>query len=380
MYAKSVKLLLLVPWSAFVLGSGMVRADDLSDTTKMLDALEASINAIHSYDLRVSEERQVFFTEDEIVIEDGKKVFRQKSKAEVFESPRIDTLDTRQVFQNGSRRVETFETKSGRVKDVFVSDNEHDRTFHPGSMRGEQRKAGLQSLRWHSDYLETFRTVQGPTRILLVLRERQSSIRIYRSSDKNQFIVFEVLPNTKPGITLGAWGFRIFADTKANLLPAIVECFVKKEQGSPLLNRMTVTKRKTISAGIEVPIEIVTESFSLNKNGGKYQEPFARTKLTVDTSRSHWNDSIDSKDFKLDFPTGSLVNDQVRDIAIVTGKSEPGANMDQLAADAQRVLEIQHAAPPSRSTKYWWLSGTLIVVGISIALGWRKYHNGDVVK
>jgi len=369
-----------IPIIAVVLTCGcntsVIRAADadLSDVPAMLDALEAAITSIHSFDLRVEENRKWFFEEYELVADGPQKVMKQRREAKVFSPPKSENQSTRQVFAKGSRRVEVFDSKTGQLKQVGGGDNERERVFFPKSLQGEVRRAGGQFLATGSDYLETFRDVGGTVPIMLILRERQKSLKIYRAGDGNRYIVFETDTAPRRAVSMGGYGYRIFADTSNSLMPAMVECYEIKGTETMLASRTTVTRRKLIAPGLEVPVASVKETFSQNKGLGKYQQANSAVELTVDESRSRWNHRVDGKEFRITFPTGTMVTDFERDMAIITGKPDPGDNLDDLVANAKHVIPgiRGHSIERSRAWMYWTAGGIGVV--LLVGTGWLAYR------
>src|SRR5262249_51327204 len=158
-----------------------------------------------------------------------------------------------------------------------------------------------------------------------------------RQEDNGRYLGLEVDPTTKRGITFGGWGLRVYADTLTNLMPGVIEIYDIRRGEPVLLARMTVQKRKGIAKGLLGPVKGVMEFFG-GKEHGKVQQVTNAKTLTVDLSRSKWNQPLSEDQFRVAFPAGVKVIDEIHEIAFVTGKNDPGRNLNDLAANARDII------------------------------------------
>jgi hypothetical protein len=344
-------------------------AEDLTEGPRLLDALEAAIDSIKSFEVHIQAKQETNF--DEQIIENDKV----KKALNVFPVPKVRSTRSRQLFSNGWRRIEKVDPKTGELLEVLGADNEVERILSNQKFEGIVRRAGMPvGIAYGSDYQETFRSVYGPIQIRQVFHERIKEMRVRREGEGSRYLVLEVDPTPKRGITYGGWGYRVYADTAANLLPAIIETFDMKDGERFLTARMTVRERKKIAPGVEVPVRAVTEYFGIVKELGKYQQVAATVELTVDVARSRWNEPIAEEAFRVPFPAGLKVLDEIHDMAYVTGKADPGRNLDDLAANARGLItNIRPALPRPSYAWLWWLA-VAAGGGLAALLGFFFYR------
>jgi hypothetical protein len=349
----SVAAVLLLSWCLWDYPKAR-GAEDLPEGPRLLDALEAAITAIKSFDVDVQVKYEAYF--DEQIIENGKITVA----LDVFPAPKIRLTRSRQLFSNGWRRMEILDPKTGKLIELFGADNEVERILYNQRLEGTIRRAGSPGIDHGSDYQETFRTVYGQIQIRHVFRERIKDMRVRREGEGGRYLVLEVDPTAKRGITFGGWGYRVYADTSANLLPAVIETFDMKEGERFLTSRMTIRERKMIAPGVEVPVKAVTEYFGIVKELGKFQQVCQKAEFTVDVARSRWNEPIAEETFRVPFPAGLKVLDEIHDMAYVTGKADPGKNLDDLAANARGIItNIRPALPRPSYAWLWWLAAAV---------------------
>jgi hypothetical protein len=341
------------------------RDADLPQPSVLLDALRTTIEAVNSFEVRVETRTEWYFSEQVLV--DG----RPQPGLHVYEKPKVDRALSRQLYLQGWRRIEILNPKTGDVEQALGADTEVERIISFPSQRGVIRRAGLEGIPWGRDYQETFRTVCCGIPTDVVFHERIKNVRVRRVG---QYIVMEVDPARG---TFGKWGFRVYADTGANFLPAKTETFRIEDGEQQLLARMTVTQRKKISSSLEVPIKAVTEFYSVSKAFGKFQEVSHRIYLTVDVTRSRWNEGVSEDAMRVSFPAGLLVTDEIRDVVFVVGKADPGKNLEDLAANAKVVAAHMHSEDtgPTQWNLWMWAGIPAVLIGFVVSFFLFRRHS-----
>jgi hypothetical protein len=144
----------------------------------------------------------------------------------------------------------------------------------------------------------------------------------------------------------GPWGFRISIDPRRGFMPAVVEIFQNASDGYATRSRMTVNAWTEINKGLYVPTRVTTDEFADDPvTGQKYGSLAAQISIEVDLKRSTWNRLIPEETFSLPLPAGTAVADSLRGVRYVAGKSEPGANLTDLAASARGIVPVSSASP-----------------------------------
>jgi hypothetical protein len=335
---------------------------DLPKVSNFLDSLETAIKSITSFDVYVQDTTEYYFSTEKD--ESG----RQARAVTLHSPPIIERTKSRQMFAyNGWRRIEGRDSDTGKDGGVIVgADNEVERIHFPLRSEGAVRAAGGPSMSDGSDYFETFRTVTTSIPILVVFREREKEARIRREPSGR--VVLEVDPTDVRGMTYGGWGFRVYADPAVNLLPAVIEKYWIIKGKQVLLSRRTILERKQIAPGVAVPVKSVTHYFEPEKDSGKFGEVWKKVDLVVDVARSRWNHPIPQEAFRVPFPAGTRVIDEIRDVAFVTGKPDPGRNLADLAANARgliRNVQYRPLPPPSYAWVWWAAAGSAAALALT---------------
>jgi hypothetical protein len=324
------------------------------NTQDVIAAFETATNAMTTFDVQVNVRTVSFFSEQVLV--DGKPVPGWKD----FKPHKVETAKSRQMYSRGFRRIENINSQSGSPDIIIGADNEIERVLSNKDKRGTIRRAGGPALDWGHDYQDSFRSVCSAIPMMLILRERAKIVKTYWS---HNYMVIEVEPASG---TYANYGFKIFADPTSNFLPAKVETFRVTNGERLILARMMVLKRMEVAPGLQVPIEVDTEFLSATKVNGRLGQPYMKVELRVDIEKSKWNKPIDNSAFQVAFPAGLLVLDEIREVMVVTGKADPGKNLEELAANS-RVI-IRNIRPPitveSRSW-IWWSAGAMGVAFVA---------------
>jgi hypothetical protein len=346
-----IPLLLVLDFVAPIDALSAQERQDVLDTGQLLNALEAAIGTVRSFEVHVHVRGEGYFA-DNIVTENGKPVIENgKPKLESSVSSKTTMAHSRQLFSRGWRKIVKLNPQSGEPSEILGSDNELERIHFLSSNRGSIRRAGGRGIGWGQDYQETFRTLCDGVPIILVFRERIKNVRVSR---EGPYVVFEVDPK---GITYAGWGFRVYADPRVNFLPAKTEAFQDRDGERQLMARMTVMERKKVGT-VEVPVRAVTEFFSCNKESPKYQHVHSKYELKVNVAESRWNEAIAEETFRVPFPAGIYVIDEIRDVAFVVGKPDPGKNLEELARNSKILAKnIRPVFPPPTRNWAWWIVG-----------------------
>jgi hypothetical protein len=337
----------------------------LPEPAQLLDALEAAIRSIKSFDVYTTARHEFYF--DEIDGPGGKR------KLFDYPEPHVRLSATREVFSKGSRLIERIDPKTGATLTATGAYDGVERILHKRPLEAYIRRGPGPALEQGYDYLETYYSVLGAMSIVHIFRQRIGDMRVIRDGEV-RYVILEAGPTTKLGTSHRDIGLRVHADTAHGFLPAVVERFVVRNGEWVYRSRMTVQERKTIAEGVEVPVKAVTEFFSAIKDFGRFQQVCSKVELTVNQGRSRWNEPVDEKTFRVPFPAGVFVTDTIRDAAYVTGKPEPGKNLADLAKNARGIIHNIRPVPlPASKTWVWWLTAGATAGVALLVLGWRRF-------
>jgi hypothetical protein len=142
-------------------------------------------------------------------------------------------------------------------------------------------------------------------------------------------------------------------------MPTLIEAY-KNRNGAPFTEiRREVSGWHQPARGLWVPIKVATKHFvSEGKFAGNLHDEVV---MEVALAQSTWNSEITASTFELNFPPGTQVVDTQRQVMYVTGKTDPGANLDELARSAKDVIRLVEA-PASGPRRNEWGSGLLLAI------------------
>jgi hypothetical protein len=139
--------------------------------------------------------------------------------------------------------------------------------------------------------------------------------------------------------------------------------------------RRSILKWKDIGGGIQVPIKMVLTQFDTSLRFGTLGEVYAEVETTVNFAKSSWNIDIPDATFQIPIPAGTKVADYLRDVQYITGKPDPGKNLEDLAATARHVSPLGAQQPATKPRWNLWSVASIsliIVVAIVALLAYRR--------
>lgn len=200
------------------------------------------------------------------------------------------------------------------------------------------------------NYLHACRNIQGSYSILECMRERKN---VVVSEPDGSSILLETAPRPKGEVEYAPFGFRVTLDKTHGAMPVVIER-TKIIQGQIFTQRrLRVLEWKGLGMGVWVPVRIITQYFNSDPDWGAFGALYSEETLVVDVAQSSWNKEIPEATFTLPLPTGVKVLDTRRGVQFVTGKPDPGKNLDDLIAHARKVVPYPVVRPP-RPAKPWW--------------------------
>lgn len=348
---------------ALMIGTGPALGNE-DDRKLAAEILETAITSIKSFEVYVTVE-QCYFIDAKRAGPGGKEivVFR-------VPDPKPSLVHSHQAYREGLRRVESLDEPKER-RNVLVGDSSHIKSWQPLSYQCAISKPGFSVVASGVDYLETYYSPVGSFPLLYLLRERKN-VRIDR---RGKNLEVEMPPCPGENASLNGTGFRITMDASVSMLPKIMESY-EIVDGEPVVShRMTVVEYKQIDNGVFVPIKAIIDGFDDGKRYGFFKERICQKILSVDVSRSRWNTPLHDELFRIELPAGAKVIDEIRNVAYVTGKSDPGKNLDDLAKTARFVIkDIRPPLPtkPSRTWVYWSIGcGITVLLALGAVFLWH---------
>jgi hypothetical protein len=356
---------------------GSVAAQNLN-LRQILDLVEGSSRAVTSFDVRVNCSMQ-YLLRSERAEENvsGKKVLKVKRRKLLpNETLGVIHQQYRQVFQGGKGRIEALD-KEGRG-DITVYDQEISKFFHSktnSAVIGQLPEGIVADEGW--DYLRTFRNIQAQYPILDCLTQRKNVI-VKEGGVDSSLVVVETSPDPK-GTTKIPYplnGYRIAFDKERGFFPAVIERLSEIRGQNFTARKTKVVEWHKITGGVWVPVKVVTNQFDPDPDSETFGEPVNEATLVVDIGKSSWNKEIPETVFDFPLAAGTKVTDRIREVQFITGKADPGKNLEDLAANARNIsyYPVTKPPPPEEPRSIWvpiaW--GTVAVV--SSLLLWLSVH------
>lgn len=122
-----------------------------------------------------------------------------------------------------------------------------------------------------------------------------------------------------------------------------------------------------------VPIRVNTRIYSLD-NTGTFGELANEVEFVVDRAKSRWNEPVPPSRFEMPVPAGVTVVDVQRGTQYVTGNSDAGKNLADLAANAAATVQVDQPLKPQVTSWQWWaaLAAAFIIVPMAIVVMRRE--------
>ncbi len=354
-----------------------------TDPDDAIRLLEGAVQTIDSFDVQVDLTTRILMQsemlKDRYVDENGRKraaLFRSR-KLRPNEAPVIQRQRIRQVYQQGKGRIE-FLGSSGNLDQVFAYDGELAKSRDVKSAEASIRKPPLSVIIQGGDYRESYKSLIGRLSLLKCLQDRRSRdcVLVTGPTDNSPLLTVEAQPLPKPwssDMDLHEWGFRVRLDPRHGMLPAMIELDQPINGRPHLYRRTTVNEWKSLGNGVWVPVRVTSEIFVLDvDNRELFGQVGNEIVLVVDVSRSSWNKKIPGEALDVRVPAGTKVTDMERGVRYVTGKADPGTNLEALAADARDVAPIHVTSGPIAKAWPPWLiyGGMGLAILILARLAW----------
>jgi hypothetical protein len=350
-------------WLALTVGA---KAEQLT-LDQALALLEGSLESIRSFDLRI-DTKETFLLHWEAAGTNDKGHMVSKSRRLLpGEFPRIKQQSSRQVVEQGKGRFEFLAEKGGQPNIIVVYDGEVERVFKPRESEAIVRSPAGSVVGTGMDYLDSYRNITSRLDMMKCLRERKNVV-VKPAEPGSAVVILETRPDLKAAVDLHRYGFRVTLDPAHSFMPAVFETL--KDVGNELfvVRRSTVAEWKKLNGGVWVPIKLVTSVFQDDPKSETFRDVNQDKVMTVDTAHSYWNLAIQEDTFVLPFSAGTKVIDFFRNVQFVTGKADPGKNLEDLAAHARNVgaFRTSFKDPPR---PFGWLSWLLVGAGCLATCG-----------
>jgi hypothetical protein len=390
--SQTIRRATLVPF--FLLLATSVQANSGSELTpqRTLQLLDSAIHGITSFDVFVTADAEVL-VKSEMVSPESKDaagrlrppVWKERPLRE-GESPEAVRTWTRQTYQLGKWRFERVKADGTSEGLISVGDLEAQKVYDKNHHRGRIQPFRGPTASDGELYAECYRSLLAGVDLVRCLRARKALSVVKIAESGNARIVLTAEAEPAESIPLNAFSVRVVMDPRRGMLPVRIELCEGVDRTPSLAASSQVFRRVTVDewlevGGLWVPLRATRETYSTSK--ASLGLPLSRVRLSVDRSRSTWNQRIPVEHFMVSFPIGTSVADELRKLTYTTGKADPGSHLADLADSAKDIVPLRPPeAPPladagnsgNRLRFVLIVSMGLLTILVAVALVWKRFR------
>lgn len=367
------------PLLALLLASSTAVAAPEMTLNEAIDAYQAACEAATStaFDLQITESLYRYF--QPMSAQDEGRTPQRLPK------PELNFIKkSRQYFQDGKYCIELLE-QDGKAVDkrgvVSVWDKETEKLFSRAERGGLIRPyATTMPSPYAINYLSLFMVCDGRASYAGMLRRRADKATI---EQEDGLIVLSSMPDLSRNDHYCKWGFRLRLDPEAGFLPRRIELYVQtKEDAEPLLTMSNENDLRKFETGVWLPTksrEVINLTMRSPAAAAFFGQPSGHREIVVDLAHSSFDAQVPPDVFKLEFPTGTQVYDQVRQVTYRAGADSRQHYLKSMAkAGALGIEELKRSNPrmtlatvDSRSGSAWLWAGIIFgAVTVAAFLLW----------
>jgi hypothetical protein len=355
------------------LAQNVTEAKAPADTSQETDSVNSYLDAvrrIRSFDISAVTTTAELLTQSTSSTDSGESTFRTRGEEEKL----AIEVKTRQTWTvDGRRRIDILRVSDSEILDARTFDGEVTRTFDAATRQGSVRVTepsqfpfAPQGQRYESLYSEVFGG--GTFEELFELRSTERMVR----DEAGSLTILSVPERTK---MYPEYGFKLVIDELHGGLPSEIETL----RGKNLYSRTSITEFHLLDDKVTwVPVHSLCTFYGAVRLRDNPSErivlPVRTVETVIDVVNSSWNREVDAERFKLVFPEGSRVKDDVEGVLFVAGHSEPDKQLKAVLAQAQNMRRAGEA--PSDSRRKWQLvviALNVLVIGGLAAASWRRW-------
>lgn len=231
---------------------------------------------------------------------------------------------SRQYFQDGKYCIELLEQDGkaiGKREVVSVWDKETEKLYSRSERGGLIRPyATTMPSPYAINYLSLFMVCDGRASYAGMLRRRADKATI---EQVDGLIVLSSMPDPSRNDHYCKWGFRLRLDPEAGFLPRRIELYVQtKEDAEPLLTMSNENELMQLETGVWLPTksrEVIYLTMRSPAAAAFFGQPSGHREIVVDLAHSSFDAQVSPDVFKLEFPEGTEVYDQGRQVTYRAG-------------------------------------------------------------
>jgi hypothetical protein len=363
-----------------LLASSAVASDEQNVTLEeAIAAYQAACEAATAtaFDLNVTESLYRYF--QPVSAADPNQTLQALSE------PKLDsTKKSRQFFQDGKYCVELLDQDGRRIATraaLVVWDKEKEKLFTQADRSGLIRPyTTTMPSPFATNYLTLFMLCDGHVTFSEMLRKRADKATI---EQENGLIVLSSMPDPSRNEHYCKFGFRLRLDPAAGFLPRRIDFYMQTKPDEKLLHALSSENElMQFESGVWLPSKTRQTIYLTMQSPAAaafFGRPSGHRDIVVDLAHSSFDAQVPPDVFKLEFPTGTQVYDQVRQVTYRAGADSRQHYLKSMAkAGALGIEELKRSNPrmtlatvDSRSGSAWLWAGIIFgAVTVAAFLLW----------
>lgn len=284
------------------------------------------------------------------------------------EAPKPQAGYYHQSYRDDRIRIDTLDGIAGAVIESIESNGETEKCYDPKQSMAVIRPIRLQWLSHSADYRCSYLNFLGNIPLVGCLRDR-TNIKCWL---ENGLCHLESDGGRNNKGRLPMSGVHVGFDPQHGFLPALIEEYRIRDGKRIVFWRTRIESFHQVSGGF-VPLKTVTQVFETRPLGPMGQILAIQT-VSVDLDRSTWNRTVPDRRFDISIPAGVRVIDNVRNVRFLTGKSDPGQNIDTLISNAKEAIAFHPAqvSEPTAGFWHWIVIAAIVLLVVAISGYWYR--------
>ncbi len=213
-------------------------------------------------------------------------------------------------------------------------------------------------------YLDLFRYFDGDYTYAKFIRDRMALASV---ESEGGLVVLSARSDLDSMVRGNPFGVRLFLDPSRSFMPVRIDLTYGDD---PIPQSRYTNDLAEVSPGLWAPVRSRVAVFVRDKESKYYGKELGYLLAEVDLPRARFNVDLDSKVFELEFPTGVLVHDDIRNMSYRAGAEKQESYLDQLATQGRLSVDQLRANTPRlrEATVVSWHPSRKVLIGVNAVL------------
>ncbi len=331
----------LLSLTCLAFSGGLVQAyDDFRG--KALSSYEVTLSSIVSYDLYVNVSQEILLHRKPSAKIKGKAASNNQIPGVAKGLDRPMYFHSRQRLSQDRYRADLLRTREGEVPEgqaTFIWDGVTATTYSSMSRKGRittrPPDEGMQPQ--VLSYGSLYRNINCDQTYLQLINSRpRDEMKLVR--DGSLFTLIS-MPHVEKQNTLNSdLGLTLVLDSSKSFMPSSIEWFFIRN-GKKVTWQTYENNLAEIQPGLWLPVKSIHSVYNMSSTSDDFGKEAGRQTATLDLARSRWNIVQPENIFQISFPSGTEVNDEVKNIDYRIGDVSKSAYLDRLATEGRLGVE-----------------------------------------